>query len=231
MEHCVSAEGAGLRLGNRQVLSNINLRVKRGEFITVLGRSGSGKTTLLKTLLGFYRPQAGSIYVAGEKVAGKGIKLVRQRTGYMPQSVETSKDFPITAGDVITLGAGGNDPSPAINELNIRPLLKCHFGSLSGGEKQKVLLAMVLARRPGVLLLDEPNLNLDMKSYAEFLRSVEKVHKKYSHTVIFVTHLISHIPGSCKRIVVMREGRIVHDGPKAGVLKKKDMTEFLYGQR
>jgi ABC-type Mn2+/Zn2+ transport system ATPase subunit len=226
----VSASGVNLALDGHPILHNINLHIQRGEFITILGPSGSGKTTLLKSLLGFYIPQSGEISMAGYRVTGRNLKLIRGKTGYMPQSFESARTFPILARDVIAIGTKkGADPSAAVKELGIEKLLNKHFGSLSGGEKQKVMLAMMLARNPGIMLLDEPNLNLDMRSYSEFLKLVEKVHLKYGHTVIFVTHLISHIPGSCKRIAVMKQGRIIHDGPKSGVIKRKDMTEFLYG--
>jgi ABC-type cobalamin/Fe3+-siderophores transport system ATPase subunit len=229
MDYCINAENVYLKACGKTILKDVTLRVKRGEFVTILGPSGAGKTSLLKVLLGFHKPSSGSVFMAGEKVEGPGIKLVRKRTGYMPQSFEEAKNFPILAGDVVAMSADTEASRDAVRELGINSLMKKSFSSLSGGEKQKVMLAMVLARHPGIMLLDEPNLNLDMKSYCEFLELVEKVHKKYSHTVLFVTHLISHIPVSCKRIVVMKNGCVVHDGTKAGVLRKKDMTEFLYG--
>ncbi len=225
MHYCVSAENISVNLDGKTVLKNINLGLKRGEFVTVLGPSGSGKTTLLKTLLGFYKPATGTITVAGTSET----RLIRKRTGYMPQAFDVDRNFPMLAGDVARIGAVPGIAEENKDDLNISSLAAKPFGRLSGGEKQKVMLAMVLSRKPGILMLDEPNLNLDMKSYAEFLKLVEKAHKKHSHTIIFVTHLISHIPASCGRIIVMKEGSVIYDGTKAGLLRKKNIMGYLYG--
>lgn len=230
MDICVECAGVNVKMNGVKILNGINLKFSRGEFACVAGRSGSGKTTLLRTLLGFNPVDSGTIQVAGAFANPQGIPVIRKRTGYLPQSLENNSSMsPFTAMDIINMGAKGEKAGGAIDELKIGPLLSRRFSTLSGGEKQKVLLAMVLSRRPGVILLDEPNLNLDMVSYADFLNLVEKAHRAHGQTILLVTHLLDRLPASCNRIIVMDSGRISYDGGREGFMDPKRRGEVFGG--
>ena len=212
MDECIDCAHVNVKLNKAPVLKDINLKISRGEFVCVAGRSGSGKTTLLRTLLGFNKIDSGTVKVAGCDVSGGERAALRKRTGYMPQSVENSYSIsPFTALDVINMGARGEKARLAVEELKIGDILSRRFSTLSGGEKQKVLLAMALSRRPGVILLDEPNLNLDMASYADFISLVETTHGAHGQTILLVTHLTDRLPVACKRVIVMGSGGITRD--------------------
>jgi ABC-type Mn2+/Zn2+ transport system ATPase subunit len=210
-------------------LNDLSLKVRKGEFITLLGRNGSGKTTVFKSILGIIKPFSGSVIIAGTALTGAAVRAMRLKTGYVPQYFLSENDFPITALDVIAMGKNKKQALKWAGEMKLGTMVHKPFGALSGGEKQKTLLAMALSREPEILLLDEPNLNLDMRAYGDFMELVGKMKASLNLTVIHATHLAGHIPKSCKRIVVVKDGRIIMDGPKAGILKNKNNGELIYG--
>jgi ABC-type cobalamin/Fe3+-siderophores transport system ATPase subunit len=225
MDECIDCARVNVKLNKTPVLKDINLKISRGEFVCVAGRSGSGKTTLLRTLLGFNKIDSGTIKVAGCDVSGGETAALRKRTGYLPQSIEGNYSIsPFTARDVINMGAKGEKARLAVEELKIGDILSRRFSTLSGGEKQKVLLAMALSRRPGVILLDEPNLNLDMVSYADFISLVETTHKAHGQTIVLVTHLTDRLPEACKRVIVMGSGAITRDCGRDEFMKTAGAT-------
>jgi ABC-type Mn2+/Zn2+ transport system ATPase subunit len=229
MEAAVKLAKATVKAGSRKILDSADFTAGYGDFIAVLGPNGAGKTTLLKTILGFLKISSGSAGALGREITGGNVSEIRRQAGYVPQSISVDRFFPILAGGVLRLGAGPDAALEAAEELKITGLLDRPFGLLSGGEKQKVLLAMALARKPKLLLLDEPNLNLDMRAYRDFLSLVDKIHLKHKLTVIFVTHLISQIPQSCRRVVAMKNGRVAFEAPAKSLLKKKNAEELIYG--
>jgi iron complex transport system ATP-binding protein len=218
-----------IKAGKTAILNNLSLKVKKGEFITLLGRNGSGKTTVLKSILGITKPASGSVEIAGTALTGAAIRAMRLKTGYVPQYFSSENDFPITSGDVIAMGKNRKQAAIWAREMKLENTVDRPFGSLSGGEKQKVMLAMALSREPELLLLDEPNLNLDISAYRNFIALVEKLKSRLNLTVIYVTHLTGHIPKSCLRIVVMKDGEIIMDGPKNKILKNKNIERIIYG--
>lgn len=216
--------------GKKEILHGIDLSVKRGEFITILGPNGSGKTTLLKSLIGLGIAHCGGIKVAGLNASKEKMIQIRNKCAYLPQGFDIDKNFPVLSRDIVNIGGGTREGvEEAVRELKIETLMRKPFGLLSGGEKQKVLLAMVLSRRPSVLLMDEPNLNLDPMAYAVMTGFLQEAAKKHSITVLFVTHLASMIPVCCVRAVVLKEGKIVYDGSSRRLMAMKKSTEFIYG--
>jgi len=221
-----SAENLDVILGSKKILSRVNLKIKQGEFITLIGPNGSGKTTLVKCFLGLVKP------------AGGKVSLMTEKYGYIPQSSCEERGFPATAGELIETAAAGTgmnkdavkkEINEIITELKIQKILKSRFYELSGGEKQKVMLAMVLVRKPELLVLDEPNLNLDPYAYLNFLKLADAVHKKHNITVIFVTHMINTMPVSSARVVVLKKGEISFDGRADRLFGKKNAMEKIYG--
>jgi ABC-type Mn2+/Zn2+ transport system ATPase subunit len=229
MEYAAEISNAFIKAGQKIILENISLKIKPGEFTAILGPNGAGKTTLIKALLGFSRLNSGKAKLLGCDTGGTGINKVRSRTAYVPQSVDVDRFFPIKAMDVIMLGSCREAAEETARELKIQSLLSQPFGLLSGGEKQKVLLAMALARKPEILFLDEPNLNLDMKAYRNFLEFTDRLHRKRGLTVVFITHLINQLPASCRRVIVMKNGCIDFESSAKRLLKCKKAPELIYG--
>jgi zinc transport system ATP-binding protein len=235
-------ETAGLKvsLHGKPVLDGVDIVLNRGGFLTILGPNGAGKTTFLKTILGLVKKNSGDIIFDGKRTGD--FRSIRLQSGYMPQRFGFNRHIPMTAGEIIENGlAPFKNPFEGITgaekeymrsitgELGIENLLNRSFCPLSGGEKQKVMLASVLIRRPGLLLLDEPNLNLDPYAYIKFLELVDRVRSLHDISVIFVTHLITHLPFSSGDTAVMKKGKIVFMGKAKSLFNRKDSEEFIYG--
>lgn len=202
------------------VLRRVHLRIKRGEFVGIMGPNGGGKTTLLKLLMGFLKPTQGKIRVQG-------------KIGYVPQAQGADRDFPITVEELILLGAvgettfWGNYPAEVrararalIERLGLGPHREKAFGSLSGGLAQRALLARTLLADPDLLLLDEPTANIDAASSALIYEWLESL--KGTKTILLVTHDL--------RTVVERVDRVLCvQGQVSSYLPKEVCEHFAMG--
>ena len=178
------------------VFSNLSFEVREGDFICIVGQNGAGKSTLIKTLLGSIKQSKGEIIFHN---------LKRKFIGYMPQESKVDKNFPASVSEIVYSGTlnriGGVRPfygreeekvvSECLKELKISDLTKRHFADLSGGQRQKVLLARALAATSKLLILDEPSNNLDFKSKMELYDNLLKLNKK-GITILMVTHDLDH---------------------------------------
>ena len=170
-----------LHLGydNQEVINDLSFDIEQGDFITVLGQNGAGKSTLIKGLLGLIKPMAGQItYYMNER-----------EIGYMPQETKVDRHFPASVYEIVLSGA--------LNRVGYRPFFnnkekKLAVECLSGGQRQKVLLARALCATRECLVLDEPSNNLDYDSKEEFYAVLKELHQK-GLTIIMITHdLASH---------------------------------------
>lgn len=207
------------------VLKDVNLTVGRGESCCILGPNGGGKTTLLRLLLGFIKPDSGSIKILGEPVAN-----VRRRIGYMPQVQHVDSDFPISVLEVVmsgtlnrTFGAFFSSARKAsamkmLEKMNIVHLAKRTFNEISGGEKQRVLIARSLASRPEILLLDEPTANIDPGAEQCFYEMLDDLQKDL--TLLTVSHDLGFVHRDISKIICVNKFVKVHspaDFDAAGV--------------
>lgn len=155
--------------GLTPALQGVNIEMSAGEFIGVFGPNGGGKTTLLKLILGFLQPQKGTLLLFGEPP-----EKTRHLIGYVPQSARFDRDFPITVLDVVMMGALqelnwlGRYPAgtrgkalEALARVGLEKKTKSSFGTLSGGETQRALIARAILNSPRLLILDEPTANID----------------------------------------------------------------------
>lgn len=199
-----------LKLGYNQtaVLSGINLAVKAKDFICIVGPNGSGKTTLIHGILGLIKPLAGKIHYEGVK---------KTSIGYMPQETSIDPSFPASVFEVVlsgTLGRGHNFYSPkakkdalsALRSLGIAQLKNTSFAELSGGQRQKVLLARALVATDKLLILDEPSNNLDQNSKIALYSLIQKVNNSQGIAVIMVTHDLDHDNLIGNKILSLRDG-------------------------
>jgi cobalt/nickel transport system ATP-binding protein len=211
---------------DEKVLDNINLKINRNEKISILGSNGSGKSTLLRILAALYFPKMGSYYFEGIKVNKKVAKTLRKKIGILFQNPD-SMIFNPTVYDEIAFSLkefGFDNIEDRIIEIakkfNIEKYLKKSPINLSGGEKQKVMLAAILVYEPDVLLLDEPTTAMDPKTtgwFIDFLLDIDK-------TVILATHDLSVAYETTDRAVVMsEEHKIIFDGNIEELMKNLDI--------
>jgi len=215
--------------GAREVLHGVDLALRGGERVALVGPNGSGKTTLLRTLAGTLRPRSGKVELDGRPLDAFDPRSRARRIAVVPQMFATP--FAFTAREVVALGrtpyvdAFGR-PSAAdraaveralaltgCTELAARPL-----SQLSGGERQRVLVAMALAQEGSVLLLDEPTVHLDPHHQRSTVELVGRLARDSGAVVLAVLHDLNLASALADRVVVMDAGRVVADGRPAEVL-------------
>ncbi|WOF16127.1 ATP-binding cassette domain-containing protein [Methanoplanus sp. FWC-SCC4] len=201
------------------VIRDLSLEINRGDFVIVGGPNGAGKTTLLETINGMLHITHGSVKIFGMDVSTKGIEI-RKKTGYVIQSFAFDPLTPFTVKNVVMIGRYGllgcfNKPreedykavEESIKMLGLEDMADKPIGTLSGGQQQKVLIAQNLAKKPDILLLDEPFSNLDLCT-REFVSDVLNDISSKGCTVIMVSHAFDALPDKDLRIVVMDDGSL-----------------------
>jgi ABC-type Mn2+/Zn2+ transport system ATPase subunit len=208
----------------RPAIRGINLTIERNELVYVVGPNASGKTTLLETINGLLPPFKGKVTVFGLDTKLDGRKI-RCQIGYVPQDFMVKPGEPYTAFDIVLMGRYGqigflNQPDEqdkkkvleAMKLVGIQNLSNRPMGKLSGGQQQKVMIARALAKKPKILLLDEPFSNLDQDSRGKIPSLITKLHQDKDLTTLIVTHDIHHMLDNCTRVVVVTNGKIRFNG-------------------
>lgn len=193
---------------NHIVLKDINMNIDEGDFICIVGPNGSGKSTLVKGILGLIRPISGKVIYNG---------LKQNFIGYMPQETLVDKNFPASVFEIVLSGTLNNinfytkrEKDIALSNmklLDIEKLKNKNFCDLSGGERQKVLLARSLCATSKLLILDEPSNNLDSKSKKDLYNAIKELNKN-SITIIMITHDLDHDNLIGNKILSLREDEI-----------------------
>lgn len=207
----------------KQALKNINLQIKDGEFIGLIGHTGSGKSTLIQHLNGLVKATSGSIYYNGQDIYDEDYKMkeLRSKVGLVFQYPEHQL-FETTILKDVKFGPSNQGLPPlevdlraydALKQVGIgEDMLDLSPFELSGGQKRRVAIAGVLAMKPEVLILDEPTAGLDPKGRDEILDQIAKLHKENNITVILVSHSMEDVAKYVDRLIVMNRGEAVFDG-------------------
>ncbi len=206
-------------------LEGVDLVIRRGECVGVVGRTGSGKSTLVQHFNGLLRPTEGSVWVDGVRLDGRGetVREVRRRVGLVFQYPEHQL-FEETVFQDVAFGPRNLGLDPEEVEERVRESLRWvgldpeRFGprsplSLSGGEMRRVAIAGVLAMRPKVLVLDEPTAGLDPRGRREILEHIRRWRREQHLTVVLVSHSMDDVARLCDRVVVLHRGRVFLDAP------------------
>ena len=203
--------------GRPAVLKDVNFNVNTGEFLAILGNNGVGKSTMLKCFNKILTPDDGKIILDDENLLQMNARQVAQRVAFVAQSVPSIQ---MTVHDMVMLGRrpymkwGFTEDHHAMAELQIEPLRGRFLNELSGGERQKVMLARALAQQPKLLLLDEPTSSLDIQNQYQVLQIVRDICHEQHLTAIVVIHDLNLALRFCDRFVLLRQGGVYACGGK-----------------
>ena len=207
-----------VKYGSKYVLKNMNLSLKAGEIVTIVGPNGSGKTTLFKAIIGTVPLSKGTIEVKPN-----------HRIGYVPQQLKIDQTLPITVERFLKLANTNFDKSQNKIELLLgsKDLMGIQINSLSGGEMQRVLLARALINKPQILLLDEATRGLDQPGVAAFYRKIENIRKSTNCAILMISHDLHVVMGSSDRVICVN-GHICCQGTPETVASSPEY-QALFG--
>ncbi|MBO0692607.1 MAG: metal ABC transporter ATP-binding protein [Acidimicrobiaceae bacterium] len=231
----LTVEGVGVRLGGRQVLSDVGFRIAAGELTGLIGSNGAGKTTLFRVILGLLAPSRGRVLLDG-----RPLRRGSRRIGYVPQKISLDPDAPLRARDLVALGLDGHRLGFALpsagRRRRVEEMLEAvdatHFadsrvGTLSGGEAQRVMIAHALISGPKLLLADEPLANLDISSGQEVTALLTRLAREQNVAVLISAHEINPLLPVMDRVVYLAGGRAA-SGPTGEVVTTETLSR-LYG--
>ncbi len=232
METVLKIKNMNVWYQDTQILSNISMEVKAGEFLGIIGPNGGGKSTLLKAILGLVPYDSGEVKVFEETI-GKTNKKI----GYVPQFSLVDRKFPISVFEVTLQGRMKSGTAPffkyskedkevalsQLEKVNLIDYKDRQISELSGGEFQKLLIARALAVGPSLLLLDEPTASVDAKAREQIYTLLEKLNEKM--TIIMATHDLLAISSTVKSLGCLNNQLVYHGEPKLS----PEMVKNLYG--
>ena len=222
---------------NQPTLKDINLEIKRGEFVYIIGPNAAGKTTLLETINGMLKICDGIITVDNINVKKKGQK-VRKKISYMIQTWDIDTNEPFLVKDIVMMGRTGvlgTFVSPKKEDWDL--VMKCLYvvgmkkfkkrpiGKLSGGQQQKVFLARALAQDAEIIMLDEPFSNLDTDSRKIALEILKNYKEDNNATILIVSHFLSDVSFQIDfidRIIIMKDGQVIKNGSATEVINSEE---------
>jgi len=223
------------------VLRGISLEVGAGELVGLIGPNGSGKTTLLRVLSGLLGPRRGQVYVDGQDIRALDRRQIAQRVAVVPQ--ELTMPFAFSAYEMVMmgrtphvrpiLGAGPRDRQVVAEKMALTAtsaLAERPFNELSGGEKQRVIIAMALAQQPEILLLDEPTVHLDINHQVEILELLKRLNRQENLTVLATMHDLNLAALYFDRLILLDRGQIVANGGPSTVLRQESIRQVFQAE-
>lgn len=212
------------------VLQDVNLVIRQGDFIAMIGPNGGGKTTLLKLMLGLLHPDKGVIRVMGQPALKAAPHI-----GYVPQDVHLNRSFPITAIDVVMMGmlaprkrwrsqtaSDRREAMAALDHLEVGWLAERRIGALSGGQRQRVFIARALVTKPRLMLLDEPTASIDTRGQAGFFKMLKALNQDV--TIVIISHDLLVISRYAKSVACVNGRLYYHNQAEITA----DMLETMY---
>lgn len=232
----IEIEHLTVSYGSAPALLDVSLSIPAGKLVGVIGPNGSGKSTLIKSVLGFLRPDFGTV-----KIFGQPAERAKGRVAYVPQRGSVDWDFPVTVREVALMGRYGHVPwyrelSPAdmqaaddaLEMVRMTPFRDRQIGQLSGGQQQRVFMARAMAQGADILLLDEPFAGVDAATERAILDVLEQT-RAAGRTLIVVHHDLATAAEYFDLVVLMKQ-RLIAAGPPSAVLHPELLAEVYEGR-
>ena len=206
---CLKVQNVSVKIGGDKILKNVNIHVHCGQMVALIGPNGAGKSTLLKALLGEREFDGNIIFSA------PGSRRAKARIGYVPQSPNFDPGDPVSVSDLFAcclsrrpafLGASKSDRElilECLERVHGEDLIDKRVGTLSGGELQRVLLALALEPMPNILILDEPLSGVDIEGQTGLMDMLDEIRKDFDLSILMTTHDFSMLPRYADRVVLI----------------------------
>ena len=215
-------------------MEDINLQLHVGEQKAIGGLNGAGKTTLFKLILGLLEPESGEIFILDKKMTRNNLWDLRQDVGFLFQNPDDQLFAPTIWEDVAfgprNLGLSEEEVSKrvewALERVGMIRFIDRPVNQISHGQSKRVALAGIIAMRPSILVLDEPFTGLDFKMVTDMIDIIQKL-RQDGVTILFTTHNRFFIENWSDSVAVIKDGRIVYDGPTKEAMKRKEVTENI----
>lgn len=218
----------------KKIIDDIHLHVKKGELVGIIGPNGSGKSTILKNIYRALKPDSGAVFLDGEAIYKMSSKKTAKKLGVVGQ--ENSIPFDFSVGEIVAMGRSPHkkllegeteeDKKIVVNALkqvNLEHMIYKNYMHLSGGEKQRVIIARVLAQQTEFLLLDEPTNHLDIHHQLQIFDLI----KELGVTVLSAIHDLNIAALYCDRLYIVKDGKIVAFGTPVEVLTKEIILQVF----
>lgn len=222
-----------------QILENINLSIKKGEMMAIVGKNGAGKTTLSSIICGFLEPTVGEILLNGQDISTLSITERGEKIGLVMQNPNQMISKPMIFDEVALGLAVRGVPEEEIRErvnetLKICGLYKFRnwpISALSFGQKKRVTIASILVMNPDIMILDEPTAGQDYRHYTEIMEFLKRINEEFGITIIMITHDMHLMLEYTNRAVVLADGRLLADTTPANVLSNDEVSDRAYLKR
>ncbi|MFB6133967.1 MAG: heme ABC transporter ATP-binding protein [Halanaeroarchaeum sp.] len=233
MDGRIRVDDVTVRLGGQRIIDDVSLSVDEGRFVALIGPNGAGKTTLLRTISGILAPETGTVRLGDDRIGALSSDAVSRRVAVVPQN--TNLAFAFDVRDVVEMGrtpyqsrvgigdAGGDDlVAAALDRTDVAHLAERSIEDVSGGERQRVLLARALAQDTPILLLDEPTASLDINHQVRTLELVRSLVDE-GQTVIAAIHDLNLAAHYADELLLLADGELLSAGPPADVLTEANL--------
>jgi iron complex transport system ATP-binding protein len=230
----IKIQNLGWKYGDRQILTNISLAIEKGYFYSIIGPNGSGKTTLLRNIAKSLVPKPQSVFVEDIDVTKLNSKNMAKRLSVVPQN--TNIEFEFTVTDIVLMGRSpyiGRFQAETSSDLEIAQramratntwhLRDKRITEISGGERQRVIVARALAQDTGIMLLDEPVSQLDINHQIELMETIQRLTKTKEITAVSVMHDLNLAAQYSDYIILMNEGKVVCQGTPHEVITEENI--------
>lgn len=237
--NCIEVREVSMSFNGTTVLENITFSVEEGEYLGIIGPNGGGKTTLFKIILGLLRPTGGEVRIYEEPVQRF---TNRHLIGYVPQRAISEIYFPATVEEIVRSGRTARlgllkwlsreDRKAVEKAMEITDVTAFRgklIGHLSGGERQRVFIARALASEPRILILDEPDVGVDVTSQEKFYSFIEDLNAKFGITVLLISHDIDVVAHQVKSVLCLNKRLVCHGSPKKFI--SEEYMQELYGKK